>query len=363
LAGGIALGKLDDRLTVNPPDGAAPFSVTLPVDEDPAATEVGLTVRLIGVADVTVSVPVVERPPAEAVITVGVCADTGFVAVEKVVVVNPWGTVTVAGGFAHVAFEVNDTTMPPVGALPLSVMVPLELNPPTTVPGENVRLAGLGGVTVSIAVAGVPPAVAVTVAIVDTGTGDVLIEKVTDVNPVVTVTTEGTITLEMLELRCTNVPDDGAGPFKVTVPVDFKPPATEVGEMLKLEAAGGMIEKVAVSEATPSWAVIVTGTFVDTGFVVTENVADVAPAGTTTLAGTAALVEFDDRLSVVPPVGAGLVNRTVPVRLDPPVAVATDRLNCDKTGGLTVRLAVADEIPTEAVMVGVVIEETGVVVI
>ena len=58
---------------------------------------------------------------------------------------------------------------------------------------------------------------------------------------------------------------------------------------------------------------------VATGVVVIENPTDVAPAGTVTVAGTAAEVELLDRFTGSPPVGAGELIVTVPSDVSPPI--------------------------------------------
>ena len=44
-AGAVAYGKLDDRLTTLPLGPAGPVKVTVPVEDDPPTTAVGLSVR------------------------------------------------------------------------------------------------------------------------------------------------------------------------------------------------------------------------------------------------------------------------------------------------------------------------------
>lgn len=56
--------------------------------------------------------------------------------------------------------------------------------------------------------------------------------------------------------------------------------------------------------------------------VVTVNVALEAPAGTVTLAGTVAVAELEASDTTAPPVGAALVNVTVPCEVPPPVTLA-----------------------------------------
>jgi hypothetical protein len=82
--------------------------------------------------------------------------------------------------------------------------------------------------------------------------GDVFTVKVTLVLPAGTVTLEGTLAAALLLESITCAPPAGAGPVRVTVPVeDCTPPTTLVGFNVSEETVGG----VTVSEAdglTPS---------------------------------------------------------------------------------------------------------------
>jgi len=78
----------------------------------------------------------------------------------KVPEVFPEAIVSVAGTVASV-FEVAIViTRPPVGAAPVRVTVPVELLPPTTLDGLKVKLAMVGGMTVSVVETDTEPSVA-----------------------------------------------------------------------------------------------------------------------------------------------------------------------------------------------------------
>ncbi len=78
--------------------------------------------------------------------------------------------------------------------------------------------------------------------------------------------------------------------------------------------------------------------------VLTWNVADLAPAATTTLDGTAASDEFElMSATTVPPLPAGPVSVTVPVSGTPPTTLALPSVNCESdeaAAGITVNVVV-----------------------
>ena len=82
--------------------------------------------------------------------------------------------------------------------------------------------------------------------------GDVFTVKVTLLLPAGTVTLEGTLAAALLLESITCAPPGGAGPLRVTVPIeDWTPPTTVVGFNVSEATVGG----VTVSEAdglTPS---------------------------------------------------------------------------------------------------------------
>src|ERR1700756_2204818 len=91
--------------------------------------------------------------------------------------------------------------------------------------------------------------------------------------------------LVLLLCNSTVAPDDGAGPFNVTVPVDVFPPTTFAGDLLNVERTGAVTVRVVV-RVVPYVPEIVTEVFAATGVVVIVKLALVEPAPTVTLAGT-----------------------------------------------------------------------------
>jgi hypothetical protein len=78
-------------------------------------------------------------------------------------------------------------------------------------------------------------------------TAEVVIVNVALVAPAATVTLAGTwAAVVLLLVRVTTAPPDGAGPVKVTVPVDEVPPITELGLRLTEVSAAAVTVRVAV---------------------------------------------------------------------------------------------------------------------
>ena len=140
LAGTVAAVESSDSVTAAPPVGAALVSVTVPVEELPPVTLVGLAVTAdtLGAAATgfTVRVAVRVAPPKAPVIVTLVDEPTDAVVTANVALVAPAATVTLEGTVATaMLLPVSDTTAPPKGAAPVNVAVPVAELPPTTVDG------------------------------------------------------------------------------------------------------------------------------------------------------------------------------------------------------------------------------------
>jgi len=333
--GTVAAVLLLERVTTVPPAGAAPVRVTVPVDDTTPPTTLvgetltdarvepvdgGMTVRVVD----WVSVPAAVLPLTFA----AALAVTAVVVTEKVWVVAPAGTVTVAGTTAAALLLVRLTTSPPEGAGPLKVTVPVAVFPPTTGPVKliDARVAtGAPAMRVSVAVSLTPAAEAVTVTGVVTATPVDVIVKGALMAPAGTVMVAGTMTAGLPLLRDTLTPPSGAAMLSVTVPVAEPPPATVAGAMLSpvrntMGGGGALTVREAnwVSVPAEVWPLTLAVVLAVTDELVTLKVALVAPAGPVTVAGTATLALLLVSVTTVPPVGAGPLRVTVPVVPIPP---------------------------------------------
>jgi len=200
--------------------------------------------------------PLFELAPVVAV-SKGV---TELVGPNVVMATTVWDGVSVAEG---VTIDVVPTVGVVVGVrVPMGVRVAVTVSVPAAVPVGvcvamlvAVDVAGLVGVwvvvpvgvTVNVACLLVSPRVPVIVTTVEVVTGTVAIGKVVLVCPAGTNTLVGTVAAGLLLLSMTVTPPTGAGPVKVTVPVDDVPPDTD----------GGFT--VTVKSVTPGVAVLVGG--------------------------------------------------------------------------------------------------------
>ena len=92
-----------------------------------------------------------------------------------------------------------------------------------------------------------PPAVAETVTEVLAAPADVATVNVAELPPAETVTLAGTLATEGLLLdSATTVPPAGAGPLRVTVPVEELPAFTVEGESVNDDSTGGLMVRAVV---------------------------------------------------------------------------------------------------------------------
>jgi len=150
------------------------------------------------------------------------------------------------------------------------------------------------------------------------------------------------------------IPPLGAGPVSVTVPEEELPPVTLVGFNVSEESVADLTASDAVRVTPPYEAEMVAEVDVPTGFVLTANVALVAPAATDTVDGTiAALGLLLERLTTAPPLGAGPLSVTVPEEELPPVTLvgfSVREETVGRGGGVTVSVAaLLTTLPTELV--------------
>ena len=187
--------------------------------------------------------------------------------------VLPAGTVTDAGTVATAKLLVRPTFNPPVGALAVSVTVPVAEMPPTTVAGFTPSDRTDGAFIVRVPAFEMPLKVAEIVASFCALTALVFTANVAELWPAATVTDAGTVATVTLLDTLTTKPPVGASPLKETVPTDELPPRTELGEKVTDDTVGGVMVRVTDFVCPPSVAVIVEVVCFATALVMTVNVA------------------------------------------------------------------------------------------
>lgn len=145
--------------------------------------------------------------------------------------------------------------------------------------------------------------------------------NVAEIAPAAMVTLDGTFAAALLELESdTTIPPAPAAEETVTVPVPFCPLAMLLGltETLRRLAGGAVIVRPHDLLNPEYDAASVTAVEALTVPAVMGKVAEVAPAGTVTLAGTEAAAAFElESRTMAPPAGAAAVRLTVPVPFCP----------------------------------------------
>jgi hypothetical protein len=113
------------------------------VEEAPATTVDGLKLKEVGLGAVALRMPV-AIPPADAEMIVSTSSLTAVVAAVNVAVVAPARTFTDAGIETTEEDADRETAVPPAGAGPLRVTVPVAEPPPATDVGEKETPSGTG---------------------------------------------------------------------------------------------------------------------------------------------------------------------------------------------------------------------------
>ena len=299
------------NLTVSPPVGAAALNLTVPVTVVPPGTDSEFNVSEVRIGGLIVIVTVLVTVPALAVITTDFAVVTPFVVAVNPIVSWPAATVTDLGTTTAALLEDSVTTNPVEAALPVRLTVPADETPPVTVEGVTLTRASTAGVTVRVAVAVTLFSDAVTVAVLDADTPEVVTVNVPESAPAAMMTEAGTVATVPEIDRATVVPPAPAAPVRVTVPVELEPPPTEAGfRVTETRVAGVRVSGAVFDPVVP--AVILTTVVEFTPLVVTVNVAVVAPEAMSTVAGTTALTLSEKRGVAKPPVGAVAESVTVP---------------------------------------------------
>lgn len=179
-------------------------------------------------------------------------------------------------------------TRPPAGATAPMVTVPIEIPPPCTFGGENVRLTRAGALTSNMPDADDEPAVAVKATDLSVTTPSAVTRNVALVWPAAMTTDDGAVIVAPPSwLSETVSPPVGAGFEMETVPVEDPGPVTELGENTTLDTVGGLIVKFAVAMfPAVNVAVIAATRVIEVGAVETGNVTPDAPEEIVTEAGT-----------------------------------------------------------------------------
>jgi hypothetical protein len=203
-----------------------------------------------------------------------------------------------------------------------------------------------------VAVDAMPPCEAVIEADVELDTGVVLIGKLAELDPARTVTLACTGAFVLFEARAIPTPPEPAGPDRVTVPIDFVPPTTELGAIDTPFKVGGLMVNCAVFVTPDKTPLILAEVVLCTPDVEILKFADVEPAATVTDAGTVAKVPLELRLILIPPSGAALLRVAEPIADAPPMTEVGDTVIPEREGAMTVIVADAATPPETALIIG-----------
>jgi len=147
-AGTLAIALELESDTASPPVGAAPESVTVPVEFAPEVTVDGLRVSAVALGPTAtgsrVSVADNVTPPPDTEIVTGVFVLTGEVPMLNPPAAANWGTVTEFGMVTRSGREVDSEKVMSPSLGPAAVTRPNEPDEPEVVAGSSVKEAGGG---------------------------------------------------------------------------------------------------------------------------------------------------------------------------------------------------------------------------
>jgi hypothetical protein len=131
-AGKLRLVEFEVIATTDPPIGAGPERVIVPVAGEPPVTVAGAKVKFIGLGGTTDRFVETDIPPRTAEIFAPCAIFVGKVVIGKDTEDAPTGIITVAGTLAKFELEFNKMSRPPDGAIPVVVTRAVTVFPPAT---------------------------------------------------------------------------------------------------------------------------------------------------------------------------------------------------------------------------------------
>ncbi len=311
-AGTLTAELFEDKVTGEPPPGAAPESVTVHVEVARDSILAGVHRSVKTITGATLSEAVADIPPSEAV-NVAVCSLVTALAVALKAAVNEFAaTVTEAGTVTAVMFEESATAEPPAGAAAETVTVQVEVARDAIAAGAHRRVDMATGATVSVAVAEVPPSDAVSTDFCVLDTAAAVAVNVAPEEFAAIVTEAGTETAGLPEDRATVQPPAGAAAETRIVQVEIARDARLAGEHCSADNTTEGDNVSGVDADVPFSDAVSTATWlVRTATLDTVKPAAADPAATATDAGIVSAGLLFDRLTVTPPAGAGSLSVTV----------------------------------------------------
>jgi len=293
---GSVAGLAPDNCTTAPLAGAGPLSVTVPVEDEPAATVDGLSVSDVTptvTPGLTVTPALAVDAPNAAVMVAAVVVVTGRALNEKTPDVVPEDTSTFAGTLTAGLLDDRLTRTCPAGAAEVRLTKPAPPWPPVkvltlTVSDDNDTDDPL---IVNVFASTTSSYEATMLTGVVAGTFWTFMLNVMLDAPTGTTTIGDSPTAGLLAVSLTIAPlVDGAGvagtgPLKLIVPVTFAPPVAVLALNVRLVILTPAVFRFSVAAVAPT-ASIDELSANGTGEVAIEKLPDVEPAGIVMLAGT-----------------------------------------------------------------------------